>query len=62
MIRILSKNKRLKQLIKIHTNKWNTLEKRHVQCFNDIGFFIENINKTHKRWVKKDQFEEIKGL
>ena len=58
-IKLLPKTKRLKELIKFHTNKWNIIDKKYVQCFDDIGFFIESIDKKHKRWITKDQFEKI---
>jgi hypothetical protein len=58
-IKLLPTNNRLKQLIKEHGDIWIFIERRFIQCFNDIGIKIQSVNGEHQRWIRENDFIKI---
>ena len=58
-IKLLPTNKRLKQIIKEYGEIWKIIDKKHVQCFNDIGFKIKSLDNNHERWITENDFLKI---
>lgn len=55
---LLPKDKRLKQLIKEHGEKWDIIKFGNPVCFCDSGIFIQSTDgKDHKRWVRPNEVE-----
>jgi len=56
-VTILPNDKRLKQLIKRHGNRWEFIRCGNPSCFNDAGVFIRSLDGNHKRWVRPDDID-----
>jgi hypothetical protein len=56
-IRLLPKTKRLKELIKLHGEWWKVIDRRSVQCFDNMGIYVESLDGKHKRWIKEWEHE-----
>lgn len=58
-VTLIPTDKRLKQLVKDFGEEWNLILSKKVQCFNDVGFFIESPCGQHRRWVRRESINRI---